>query len=379
MKNIKKIINNKAIIILFIGLLLSFILTMGETVQCEKANIPDNTNIRFNGEDIINIRLKEVDIINENIKILKSPESSHTEKWKAKETLVQIGKDSVIPLIEVLDDQAARYYGIRALGSLSDKRAVKKLSELLSDRSFSQRRYCAIALGQIGDDSATPALKEALSDVDYVREDVINALIKINTQDSQRVLEEYFFQSKEDDGLEVKIKADANKYKAGDRILISMSFKNISENPFYLLYPQKFFCQSFAIRSFGDGRFVSHVKLNENIRYSINKENFRILNPGDIFETTVEGNVIIWEKGELLDHMYIAAEPFLSIQFKNVAHHIKEPGIYEMRLMFQHGEDEKKAAERFYIEEIWQGKEVSNPIRIEIIKKNKIVEKIGGV
>ncbi|MBI4651421.1 HEAT repeat domain-containing protein [Candidatus Desantisbacteria bacterium] len=107
----------------------------------------------------------------------------HFKKWDAKKNLVNIGKDAVLPLINTLDNENARYYVIRALGEIGDERAVESLSVILLDTTCGSRRFAAIALGKIKSKKAIPALKKALNDNDdVIKKDARVALDQINAE-----------------------------------------------------------------------------------------------------------------------------------------------------------------------------------------------------
>ncbi len=129
-------------------------------------------------------------IIKNEIEILKINEEkdsiekieTHMKKWSAKKNLVNIGKDAVLPLIDALKDEFAKYYAIRALGEIGDERAISPLSEILMDTTCISRRYSALALGRIKSKKAIPVLIKALEkdNNDTVKKDVRTALEEIN-------------------------------------------------------------------------------------------------------------------------------------------------------------------------------------------------------
>ncbi|MBI5417548.1 HEAT repeat domain-containing protein [Candidatus Poribacteria bacterium] len=130
----------------------------------------------------------DIKIINDEIEILKikveddSEEKIdiHIKKWAAKKKLVNIGKEAVESLINVLNDANAQYYAIRALGEIGDQQAVEPLIKILLDPDSESRRYAAMALGRIKDRKAIPALNQVLNDEDDgVRKDARIALEQI--------------------------------------------------------------------------------------------------------------------------------------------------------------------------------------------------------
>ncbi|MFQ5456417.1 MAG: HEAT repeat domain-containing protein [Nitrospirota bacterium] len=339
--------DNKTILILSISLVLSLFLL---SIFLNTAN-SENSGLQ----------------LEEDINILTSTKATHKEKWEAKERIVKIGKDAVLPLINLLEDKSARYYAIRALGEIGDQRAIGRLSDLLRDRTYDRRRYAAIALGQIGGDPAIPPLKDALSDIDYVRKDAITALIKINSPKSIETLRRYLFEEGLSDGLEIEISSDKKRYKLDEKIRIIAKFINKRDSDIHIYQEKRLIPDSLVIRK-KEGNFVMSEKTLEYERVMADhKKELYLLKKDASFQVEIEGAIRLWDKGRLLDHAYIPSDPFLTIDFNGIAYHIETSGQYEMTMVFQQAEEIKMSGERIGVENIWEGKVISNTITIEVL------------
>lgn len=105
------------------------------------------------------------------IRLLTDPDPDI--QWKAAEALGRMGEPAAQKLIERTHhaNRAFRIGAIEALADIRERKAVRKLADLLlTDESAEVRWASAIALGEIGDAGAIPVLTGSLRDPDkYVR------------------------------------------------------------------------------------------------------------------------------------------------------------------------------------------------------------------
>jgi HEAT repeat protein len=82
-------------------------------------------------------------------------------RWKSAEALARIGKESVEPLIVLLDhpDEDVRWKAAIALGEIGDVRAIDPLMGLLCDQDRYVKGRVAIALGMIGQPAVEPLIR----------------------------------------------------------------------------------------------------------------------------------------------------------------------------------------------------------------------------
>ncbi len=90
------------------------------------------------------------------------------EPYNVAETLEKIGEPAVEPLLRALQASSrdVRRATAKALGTMSDGRAVAPLAELLADPDVQLRQILARALGQLGDRRAVEPLMAMLTDLD---------------------------------------------------------------------------------------------------------------------------------------------------------------------------------------------------------------------
>ncbi len=106
---------------------------------------------------------------------------------KIMETLSNIGKPAVKPLLEKLKQKnLPHYFTFQALANIGDRKAVGILVEYLEDKDVKNRMHAASALGKIGESSAIGPLSKALEDEDVsVRENAALALAKLKWKNIQ--------------------------------------------------------------------------------------------------------------------------------------------------------------------------------------------------
>ncbi|MCF7877498.1 MAG: HEAT repeat domain-containing protein, partial [Candidatus Omnitrophica bacterium] len=87
--------------------------------------------------------------------------------YPVSKTLIWIGRSSVEPLIETLNDEheIARAFAATLLGKLNDIRAVEPLIQALKDEQLIVRREATEALGKLRDTRAVEPLMQALEDL----------------------------------------------------------------------------------------------------------------------------------------------------------------------------------------------------------------------
>lgn len=283
------------------------------------------------------------------LRIIASPEAPHEEKWQAVQELKQRGEEAVPGLLGVLsrDDAGnSRYYAIRALGYLRSRAATAALSRLLLDRGYPSRRYAAIALGQIGGPEAVLALTKALTDVPHVRTDALDALVKIDSQESRKVLEEYHFTSTVP-AVRLQISCQPGPYQIGDKIAIAATLANtgsasvpliMSENEpmFYLVFRR------------ANGSFVEAVDtglLEDKLESTIT---LRDLKPGASLRWQLVGKVTEWTRGEKDSGASASSgRPILTLDFGAVTFHIRRSGEFQVRVVVKQDEDLVKLVRRF--------------------------------
>lgn len=101
---------------------------------------------------------------------------------KASSSLIKIGKSSVNPIIQALNDKDAkvRKRAAAILGSIRDRRAVEPLIEAFNDEDPFVRCTIATNLGELKDERAIEPLIQALKDKDgRVRIDSERAILRI--------------------------------------------------------------------------------------------------------------------------------------------------------------------------------------------------------
>jgi HEAT repeat protein len=93
--------------------------------------------------------------------------------------LVEIGKPSVKPLIDTLDNNKwqMKWQAVEALGEIGDKIAINPIIKILNDENPWVRKTAANALGSLGDECAVKPLRTLLDDGDTdVREAAAKAI-----------------------------------------------------------------------------------------------------------------------------------------------------------------------------------------------------------
>jgi hypothetical protein len=317
--------------------------------------------------------------------ILASPNIEHADKWKAVQDLKKLGKNATLELIKILkeaDKGNSHYYAIRALGYIKNPAATETLCEILVSRKYGPRRYAAIALGQIGDPRAVDALQKSLDDVPHVRGDVLDALVKINKKKAREVLDQWHF-GDTTPGLQMEIVCDKSVYAVGEQIRIDASLANASEKSVQLAAAQGE-RYGYLVFKRKDGAFVEEVGTRMWEARVIRQEPLHELAHGAKLEYPFLGRVAMWTRGEKEDHTFVPSEvPFLTLDFRWVAFHIRQRGEYEVRCVLKQDEDLLRKLKAIGVSEdklklIWQGKVVSNPVSFSVTEKSSVQDKASS-
>lgn len=219
--------------------------------------------------------------------VIGSKDASGAQKAEASVALVKCGDRAVPSLLGVLasaDVGNSRFYAIFALGCLSSPEAVEPLCRLLGDRSYAPRTNAAVALGKIGSPKAVGTLERALSDVWYVRDNAVDALIKIDSPRAREILEDYYF-SKSDPRFKLSISCTPVAIGMGDTVEIRASMKNVSQQNAVLQLAGGRPYSTIVIRR-RDGAFASptRVQIADRVRVETH-----VLKAGDTFRWAVAG------------------------------------------------------------------------------------------
>ncbi|WP_258360656.1 HEAT repeat domain-containing protein [Moorella sulfitireducens] len=124
------------------------------------------------------------------------------------EVLVALGKDSIPPLLDLLErgPEEVTIRVINILGSFKDEQVVAALERCLEDESAAVRREAAVALGETGSHQGVESLKRALADAaGEVRAAAARALGKLKCPEARDLLEDCL----KDDIWEVRAAAGA--------------------------------------------------------------------------------------------------------------------------------------------------------------------------
>ena len=274
------------------------------------------------------------------VEVLASPEAVHADKWKAVQEIQVYGDKAVTNLVRLLlttGSNDSKYYAIRALGYLGDSTVTDALCNILSNRQFGGRRYAAMALGQIRDPRAVSALEEALDDVDFVRSEALDALVKIDSPESIRALERYYF-ADSDSRLVLSATTEKPVYALGDAIQIQARLKNVSKETILLAEAMRSQWSCLVFQRF-EGGFVEEVDtgLRED-RAASKPVTLAKLVPDQELDWRFSGTVQKWTRGEKDDHSFVVGgEPFLTLNFQYRAYHIRRPGKYQVRIVLRQG------------------------------------------
>ncbi|MCX6345265.1 MAG: HEAT repeat domain-containing protein [Armatimonadetes bacterium] len=227
--------------------------------------------------------------INRLVSVIVSKDASPAQKAEASTSLVQSGDCAVPALLGVLsspDVADSRFYAILALGRLKSPDAVEPLCRLLGDRSYGPRRYAAIALGEIGSVKAVDALEQAMTDISYVRDDAVDALIRIDSPKARKLLESYYF-SKSDPRFKLSISCVPQAVGMSDTVEIRATVTNLSQQDVVLrLYNGAPLCTIVIRRN--DGAFViSSIGIYD--KKPIGRVENHTLNSGDTYSWTIAG------------------------------------------------------------------------------------------
>lgn len=352
--------------------LLSVILIVCLSLSCTTGHDPDNSNSTIpSGTDTHTQRVVELTAM------LASPRLQHADKWKAVQEIRSHGRKATLSLLRILDEEDkgnGHYYAIRALGYIKDPNATEALCKILLDPKYGPRRYAAIALGQIADPCAVDSLEKALHDVAHVRADALDALVKVNSKKAREVLEQWHFGNMTP-GLQAEISCDKSVYAVGDQIRINAKLTNIT-NKSVQLAAAKGERYGYLVFRRKDGSFVEEVGTRMWEARVIRQAPLRELVPGAKLEYSFFGSVAIWKRGEKDDHTFLpSSQPFLTLDFQWVAFHIRQPGEYEVRLVFKQDENLLRQLKVIGISKeelqfVWQGKVVSNPVSFSVAAKS---------
>lgn len=279
--------------------------------------------------------------VKELIAVVASPNATHAQKWEAVIELKGYGDKAVPGLLQVLsqpDVNDSRYYAIRALGYLKSRTATKALSRILLDRGYGPRRYAAIALGQIGDPKAVPVLAKALADRSYVRDDALDALVKIDSRESRKTLERYHF-ADSDPCLKLEISCKPASCTVGDRITVEAKLTNVNAKNVRIIVTDGE-PMAYLVFQRADGGFVESVDTGLREDRTAGSLVLHKLKQGAPLEWRHAGTVKEWTRGEKDDHAFVpSGKPFLTLDFRQLAHHIRRPGEFRVRVVLRQDKD----------------------------------------
>ena len=226
----------------------------------------------------------------------------HVDRWAAVLHLADAPTSVVPPLIDLLDDGAARYYAVRALAELGDPSADAPLARLLADRDWGPRRYAAMALGQIGssDPATGRALEAALDDVVPVREDALLALTRLEPVAGGPPLLRFWTQGLST-GLELTVaplEGAALSRSASLRLAVTLT--NRTSHPL-ILPPQAVVLARGLYLVDEEGRVVHPHTFAEGSRRPATLDETR-LEPGASVPLSLPVALERWERGVPVDH-----------------------------------------------------------------------------
>ena len=315
--------------------------------------------------------------------ILSSPNVGHPQKWKVVQDIREYGKKATPYLIKILDNKdigKSHYYAIRALGYIKDPASTPILCKKLLDSKYDQRRYAAIALGQIDDPHAVEALKKALTDIRYVREDSLDALIKINSKDAIKAVENYHLSDVSND-LRLQMSINNSIYKIGDTISLNTTLTNFSDKS-VLLSGVKGNTFGYLVFRKPDGAFIESVETGLKTKRLVSADASLLeLKSKSALEYSFTGKVEMWTQGEKDDHAFVPSEsPFLTLNFQHITYHIRKPGEYTVQVVFKQGNELIEQLRTVgtaddKLQNVWQGRVASKPVSFKVVLESSLNNK----
>lgn len=311
--------------------------------------------------------------VSELLSILASPDLPHIDKWNAVQEIRQHGRKAAPGLLELLrtNETNARYYAIRAIGYIKNLDATGVLCKILLDREYGPRRYAAVALGQIGSPQAVDALRKALDDVPHVRQDALDALVKIGSNEATRAVEEYHF-GNPTSNLQLRILSEKSVYALGDTIRLDATLTNISNKSVLLSMKEGKPFGYLVFRRKG-GAFIEEIDtgLRDQRGVTMGAQLYDLTH-GATLQCSFAGRVAMWTRGEKDGHAFMpSGSPFLTLDFRQVAFHIRELGEYYVRAVFKQDHELIERLKATGVSEeklalVWRGKAVSKPVCLTV-------------
>ncbi len=234
---------------------------------------------------------------------------------------------------------AATEENIAKVKKALDKR-IEELIKNLGSEKFKEREAAQKELVKIGK-PAVPQLKKVLKHKD----------LEIQERANKALRAIYWLEGKTVKGLQVLLRPGKKTYKAGDDIIIEISFRNVGKGKFYFL---SYFIPTVSWRVMNpkgeqlDVKFVRYtLKTGEKVSYMNSQEkDYVILQPGQDYTKKIKNFTNSGEKD---------FEP--------------APGKYQVTLIYEVDDWEKERAEKLIgLKGVWTGKVISNTITIEIRK-----------
>lgn len=214
------------------------------------------------------------------ISILESPDADDAARAEAVASIQSASMQDKQRLLEALIYErknfgTARGYVLEALIEHADAAVVHGLGELLLKEDW---RYYAVALAIIGDEAAIPYLQQAIrqSKYNFVRDNARQALRIFNDRSSLKHFPDadHLFHP-----IQATIQADAEQLMLGDRVTITVTYRNISEVDPVVIYPP--WIDPFSAISV-DGDHVERLP-GPDYFFEITADSFLRLEPGETY------------------------------------------------------------------------------------------------